>query len=319
MAGEDSVAGDTRQRRRVLMGALLIAALLGSAMLIFFLDSLAARLQKRYTIVAVMGDAPGLTDGAKVWLGGKEVGTVTKVALLPNSSDSTARVAADLQLPLRLRPQVRADSRIRLTSERLIGAAVVDIEPGSAALPALAHMDTIRQRQLPTPEQLTARATVVRAELDTVLAQLRTLTPPMRARLAATQRAFVSLDAAMAETRRIRADIAASPAVALFADPAFAASLERTREHAGALPAMIARLRDHAGGAGDVSAALQRLQLRADSLAAQLDQAAALMAPNSSAARFSQDSAVQRALNGARAELDSLLVEVRRNPLRFVF
>jgi hypothetical protein len=124
----------------------------------------------------------------------------------------------------------------------------------------------------------------------------------------------------MVEAQPPQIPVAARPASALLRDPAFDAALRRTREHAEELPRLIERARGSAGGAADVGAALARLQARADTLADRLAEAgAALDNPNGTLARMQQDSALVRAIHAARAELDSLVADARRNPLRYVF
>jgi ABC-type transporter Mla subunit MlaD len=314
------MAGAERQIRRPLLGALLIAALLGGAILIFFMQDLIGLFTPKYDVVAVVPQAVGIVDGSAVWVGGKEVGTVTRVAFMPSSMDTVSRVALTLELPRRLQPQVRRDSRVRFTSARLIGARVVDIIPGTAAAAELAPGDTLFQEEQITAAELTARAAAVKADLDTVLIGVRALAGPARQKLEETRRAMSGVEQAMAEARVLRSDLAANPGLELLRDPAFARSLASARRHAGELPVVIARLREQSEAAGEAAAALQRLQARADSLSIRLDAAAAALGgPNSSFARLRHDSALARALRGARTELDSLLAEVRRNPLRFVF
>jgi hypothetical protein len=319
MAGEDSMAGEERQNRRVLRGSLLIAALVATSIVIFVLDDIVDLFTRTYEIVAIVKDADGIVNGSAVWVGGKEVGTVSSVAFLPAGTDTLARIALTLELPRRLQPQVREDSRVRMTSARLIGARAVDIVPGSNEAQMLAAGDTLDQGTRMNVDMLTSRAKAVRLGFDTVFTEMMALAPTAGLRLEDTRRAFAALDVAALEVRQLRGAIVASPGVALMADTAFTAALDRTRSHAIELPAMLARLRDGAGPATDVAAALSRLQARADSLSAQLDAIAALVGPNSSLSRFQHDSALVRALNSARTELDSLIAEARRNPLRFVF
>jgi ABC-type transporter Mla subunit MlaD len=313
------MAGQERQNRRVQHGTLLIVALVAISVLIFMLDDIIELFRRKYEVVAIVRDAAGIVDGSAVWIGGKEVGVVTTVAFLPAGSDTTARIALTLELPRRLQDQVREDSRVRMTSARLIGARAVDIVPGSATAPVLAAGDTLDQDSRRSVKRLTAQAKDVRTSLDSVLTELSALAPTAQLRLAQTQQAFASLDLAAAELRQLRGDLAASPGSALLADPGFSAALDRARGHAAELPAAIAMMRERSGPAAEVAAALAQLQTRADSLAARLDTAAAMVGPNSSLSRFQQDSALAGALRAAKMDLDSLVVEVRRNPLRFVF
>jgi phospholipid/cholesterol/gamma-HCH transport system substrate-binding protein len=320
MAAEDNAEEQARQRRRTVGGILIILGLFGGALIVFFLDDLLGVFERRYTLVALVPDAPGIMSGTPVWVSGKLAGSVTSVAILPSSVDTLGRVAVTMQLPRNVQPQVRTDSRVRVTSATLIGEAVIDIVAGTAAAPALAEGDTLRSDPRLSAAQITARAGLVRSELDTVLAAVRELTPLINRRMTDTQRAFAGLDVAMSEAQQLRADLQANPGYALLRDPAFQRSLEGTRRLAVELPAVIGQARARAGNAGEVAAALGRMQARADSLAAQLTATAALLEEQQGTlGRMQHDTALVRAVNAARASLDSLIAEVRGNPLRFVF
>lgn len=320
MEGEDNMGRDARQRRRVLQGGLLIAGLVGLAALIFFLDDLVSAFDRTYTIVAVVPDAPGLAPGSPVWVGGREVGEVTTVGFLPADADTLDRIWVTLKLPRRLQPQIRADSRVRLTSAALIGQRVVDIVPGTGAARELAPGDTLRLRLELTARQVTRQAAAVRAQIDTLLARAGVLAPAARARMEEAERAAIAMDGALAEARRLSGDLRVNRGPALLSDPAFTASLQAVRQHAVELSAEVDRLGAGGAGMGDVEAALARLLARADTLGARLDAAAAILRrPDGFASRLQQDSALIHATHAARAALDSLMADVRREPLRFVF
>jgi hypothetical protein len=320
MEGEDSVDTNGRQRRRGLIGGLIIAGLAGAATLIFFLDDIVAAFDRTYMVVALVPDAPGLGVGSPVWVGGREVGAVQALGFMPAGTDTLDRIWVNLKLPRDVQAQVRQDSRVRLTSTALIGERVVDIEPGSASAPALAAGDTLRMKYGLSAEQVTRQAALIRAQLDTLLAEARTLEPAARARVAQAARAAAAMNAALDEARRLQADLRANEGLVLLDDPAFAASLERVREHAAGLPAAATRLRGQAEATSDAAAALARLEARTDTLRASLEAAARLLDASAGfAGRITRDSALMRAVDAARASLDSLVAEARRNPLRFVF
>lgn len=314
------MAKDERQTRRAIGGTLLIAALIGAAVLIFFLDDMLDALERRYEVVAIVEEAAGLVDGSPVWVGGKAVGTVTKLGFLPSGTDTTARVAVTLELPHGVRSQVRTDSRAHLTSATPISARAVNLTPGSEAARVLEPGDTLRAEASPTAAELTSRAAGVRSGLGAALEELQELAPAARVRFEQTRVALQGIDLALAEARQMQSDLQANPGLSLLRDPAFAASLDRARAHAAELPVVMAQLRARSAETREAAAAFARLQARADSLSRGLDAAAALLeTPGGSALRFQQDSALIRALDDARTELDSLIAEARRNPLRFVF
>ncbi|HSJ07274.1 MAG TPA: MlaD family protein, partial [Longimicrobiales bacterium] len=284
------------------------------------LDDIVAAFDRTYTVVALVPDAPGLAVGSPVWVGGRVVGSVKALGFMPAGTDTLDRIWVDLKLPRGVQSQVRQDSRVRLTSTALIGERVVDIEPGTPSVPALAPGDTLRMKYGLSADEVTRQAASIKAQLDTLLAEARSMEPAARARITQAARAAAAMEGAMVEARRLQADLRANAGMALLDDPAFAASLERVREHAAGLPAAAARLRGEAEGTADVVAALATLEARADTLRASLDAAAQMLdASGGFAGRITRDSALIRAVDAARASLDSLVAEARRNPLRFVF
>ncbi|HSJ24486.1 MAG TPA: MlaD family protein [Longimicrobiales bacterium] len=320
MADEDKTARGGRQTRRTVQGILIMVALVAAGLMVFFLEDILALMDSRYEIVALVPDAPGVAAGTPVWVSGREVGKVQQVAILPTSADTLGRIAVTVELPRRVESQVRTDSRVRITSVSLISEAAVDIVPGSAAAATLAAGDTLRVEPRPDRAQLTEQARQVREDLQQVLATMEDLAPLVRTRMEDTRLAFAAMDATMDEVRRMQADAQANPGLALLRDPAFRESLERARAHVAALPATFDQVRERTGAAGDMGEAVARLRERADTLAAQLDAAAALLDESAGTlGRFRNDAALSRAVAEARASLDSLMAEVRRNPLRFLF
>ncbi|HSJ09710.1 MAG TPA: MlaD family protein [Longimicrobiales bacterium] len=307
-----------RQIRRTVAGVLIIAALTGAAVLIFFLDAILASFEKRYAIVALMPAAPAVIDGTPVWVGGKEVGAVTGIAFVNSPQDTMANIALTLELPLDVASQVRADSRLRLTSARMIGTPVIDIAPGSPAAPVLGPGDTLRPANAVTAEVIMRRAATVKADLDTLLVDIRRIAPVFAARMTGTRRALADIQVSIAEVGRMSDDLETGAGLATLRDPAFAASLARARSHVAAMPGLIERMQQRSADAAEIGGALTRLQTRADSLSAQLA-LVALRTENGTLMRLQRDTALIRAMNAARAELDSLMAEARRNPLRFVF
>lgn len=284
------------------------------------MDSLLESLKREYVIHAVLPGATGLAPESPVWLSGRQVGRLTRIGILPSGGDSLARVIVDIRLPQRLQSQVREDSEVRLTSIGPISERVIDISAGTAASRVLTEGDTLRQAPQVTALQLAQQSAVIKASLDSAVTGLLRFGPAIRTRLEQMERSFAGLDAVMVEADRLQSDVADNPGLALLQSPSFAAALEGTRAHAAELPVMIRRFGDSAAPAGEVRTAVARLQLRADSLSSQLAAAiAALDNPNGTLSRMQQDTAIMRAVNGARAELDSLMADMRRNPLRYVF
>lgn len=311
---------EARQRARAWLGAGLIALLLVVAALIFMLETIAERLRSTYTVTAILAEAPRLTTGSRVWVSGRDVGSVREIRILPVIDDSLPAIAALLEIPTSVREHVRRDSRIRITSERMIGEPVIDILAGSPALPALAPGDTLRQAaRPPDAAALLDRTRVVGAALDSALAGLTALRAPLQERMAAYGRVQVQLAAAQREYATLMDDVRASPTLALLGRGDVQASVARSRETLAQLTAALTRIRERARTSGAEpnlrAAAASATRLQA-SLAA-LD--SVMRIQGGTADRLMRDSALVRAIGAARAELDSLMADAKRNPLRYVF
>lgn len=305
-----------RQGRRALAGALMIAALTATALVIFFLDSVVPLFYRNYTVVAVFPTAPGLRTGSPVWVAGVPAGTIRQIQLLP-PRDTLARVALDLQLRQSVADQLRRDSRVRLASVQMVGEKVVEVLPGSAASPVLRDGDTLRVAPTPDASALMAHAGEVRLALDS----LRTDAAALRRKFAQRQRDFA---AALREAEAARKELAAFQAglrdgslAKLMAIQAPAGPLDRARKRAAEVRRLFARAQTRAGGARkELGPALGH----ARELQAQLEALRALNAqPTGTLARMQRDSALQHAMARARAQLDSLMTEARKKPWRFVF
>src|SRR5215510_3207840 len=101
------------QRRRFISGLVLIGAAIALSAFVFFLADVRAAFEHRYHLVIVYASAPRLRIGSPVWVGGHEIGRVTKIALLPARTDSTPRVAVTAEIPRKYQPLIRDDSRAR--------------------------------------------------------------------------------------------------------------------------------------------------------------------------------------------------------------
>lgn len=309
------MVSEARQSRRALLGSLIIAALFAVAVGIFLLDDLLAALDPTYHIVAITPEAPGLGPGAVVWVGGREVGTVTGVAF-HDTEGSASRLVLTLELPTSVREQVRRDSDVRITSATMVGDPVVDVIPGTAAAPPLADGDTLMPPDRPDAEELKQRALALRADLDSLRASAAALGLLVERRQAGFARIEQHLSAARLDYDALMQDVARSPALALLGGGEVSALTERLsgvlQELSDGLARQQAGLRD-----SGVREGVQRLQQRADRTRRAL---AALQAEmeGGTVDRMMRDSALSHAIGRARTELDSLIAEARRNPLQFV-
>lgn len=313
------MSAGTRQTKRAWAGAGIIVLLVAVAVTTFLLEAIVGRLRSTYTVVAVLHDAPALAAGSPVWVSGRDVGEVVEVGLLPLASDSLARIVALLELPTSVRQHVRRDSRLRVTSENLIGEPVIDIGVGTAGSPALAAGDTLRQGEQLDAAVVMARAATVRASLVEALDEVKALQAPVERRLAGFERVQAQLGRAQREYALLMADVRESPTLALVTGGGMGASLQQSqatlRELLGALQQVRSRAESTgaAGNARALAASANRLQRSLAELEA------TMRAEGGTVDRLMRDSALVHAIAAARAELDSLIADAKRRPFRYVF
>lgn len=307
------------QDRRVSAGVLLILGLTAIGLVIFYLDAIQRALQPTYDIHVVLPDAPRIGPGTRVTVAGIGVGRVTRVGLAPVNSDSLAKAVLTLELDTAVRPQVRRDSEVRLRRQRLLGDPFVDVVPGSLAAEVLQPGDTLRGRLRPPLDATLARTRDLAAALDTLQVSAEELALAWRATQPAAAAAARRASAAQAQLRRLDRAYHTGPLAEWLRDQQWRAAIARTRAAAAEIRSLFAR-RAAPHAAASLGPEIARLAARADTLALELARLeAALTANGGVPAPVGRDTALARAIRAARAELDSLVAETRRNPLRFFF
>lgn len=308
-----------RQRHRPWLGAVLLAGIVAFATLVFFLDDILAAMTGRARLVAVLDQARNVRRGAPVWIAGKRVGDVFSVEFLPSGADTVARLALTLEVAERYLDQVTAGSTVRITSDGFIGEPVVDILPGPPGTAARAG-DTLYARGGADRARLIAKARALRSAVEALNLEARRVGGPGRGRALDMARLEGTLRGVQREFDELSRTLETAPGLALLGGAGIAASLERLDETAREIGTLIdqARVR-HGDGARAVTQALEQLARRSDALAAHAAALAARIDDAGTLRRLQADSALLKGIHAVQAQLDSLIAETRRNPLRFVF
>lgn len=308
-----------RQRHRPWLGAVLLAGIVALATLIFFLDDILAAMSGRARLVAVLVQARNVRPGAPVWLAGKRVGDVLSVEFLPSGADTVARLALTLEVAERHLDQVTAGSTVRITTDGFIGEPVIDIVPGPPGT-ALRAGDTLYARRVADSAVLIAKARALRAAVEALNLEARQIAGPGRGRALDMARLEGSLRGVQREFNELGRTLESAPGLALMGEAGIAASLERLDETAREIGAMIDQARArHGAGASAVTLALDQLARRSNALAVDAAALAARIDDAGTLRRLQSDSALLKGIHAVQAQLDSLITEARRNPLRFVF
>ena len=275
-------------------------------------------------IYAALPSARGVIAGTEVWLAGRQVGTVRDVVFRPPALDTSRRIVLVLDVLRRDRHAVRRDADIRLRSGgSFIGSLVVALDGGSPTAPAVRPGDTLVSRGPTYVERARADLAVAGSQVPLVIANLRLLAAQLRS------------------ARGTLGALGATGSATAF--EAVASSGERFVTHALHGPGTVGRAM---GGDG-------RLRAVADAVLAEVDSVRRLVSsPGTSLGRFRRDStllrtvatlrndvadlatlaespdgttgrlrgddALREQLGRTRGELDALIVDLKRNPLRYV-
>lgn len=315
------MAVDRSQNRSAVFGGLIVAGILALATLIFFVPNLLRLLHPAIEVVAVMGDAGALKKGAAVWIGGHEVGIVELVNVRGIAFDSTERVAVHLRIPKKYAEHIRQDSRVRLTTQRLIGDLLVDVLPGSPNLPPIQDHDTIHARVSGTIEGLLNKSLALTADFHKMFEESGNFQKTAASRTRDVQRLNVTFTAANAQLHELLTALESSPMRTL-TDPQWRSMMDHLMATSSELTRALHGAAERARKAkSDALPSLERLMARADTISAQIAALQASLTENGGGllARAQKDSAIVKGIHEAQVQLDSLMVETKRNPLRFWF
>jgi len=304
------------ERSRALIGGLIILGLLGLVVLIVSLDDLLRGREQRVRIVAALEESDGVVPGSPVWLAGRAVGEVELVTFAPPERPGPHAVLATLSLPAEHLDMVRTDSRVRLTSPRLMGNPVVEVLPGSAGAPHLAAGDTLRESTRPgmLDSLSLQRARGLIGDARAVGRNLKVVDSLFARRAPALDQVRQRMQLAAAEMDRLSLQLEQGP-LARLGEARVQERIERIRQELGTVAAGLQRY-----GAGELGAGVDSLMTRAGTLAASLDTIQALAdEPRGVLGRMAADSALAVQIRRTQAQLDSLLAETRANPLRYFF
>lgn len=303
------------QGRRVLAGLVILFAVVSITGFVFFLDDVLNAIQPRYTLVTVFPAAPRLRAGAQVWIGGREVGRVKAIGFRPVSQDSGASVAVRVEIATEYQPLVRADSKVRFASERLIGEPAINISPGSPAQRMLEEGDTLFALAPASAAQAIASLFRLRQTMDSLLQATRAVAPLAARTQVQLTRLTTNLGRVQAEFAQLRAAFTGGSADLFLNDPALGEALHQVTTTVSQLgPAFQAAAGRYTDPA--MRQSFTRLQQRTNKISQQLTHLQKQLA-GGSLSRFARDSALMRALHQTQVEVDALVAETRRNPLRF--
>jgi phospholipid/cholesterol/gamma-HCH transport system substrate-binding protein len=158
------------------VGGLILLALAITAVATFRLGQAANLFEKRYELIAFLGNASGLREGGSVTVAGQLAGTIKSIVFLPPGADSTHSLKLTLQINESLQPQIRGDSRARVRTLGLLGDKVIDVSVGTPRYAVLPAGATLRTSQSLDYDEVIAEASGAVGDMVQLTADLRKIT-----------------------------------------------------------------------------------------------------------------------------------------------
>jgi phospholipid/cholesterol/gamma-HCH transport system substrate-binding protein len=277
---------------------------------------------KTFTLFVRTDEARGVIRGTEVWLNGQRVGVVKDVRFHPPRDGVDDRVLMRLDVLESAREHIRTDSRTQIRSGgSLISSPVIYVHSGTVRTRGVVEGDTLASEGPTDFETATTKVAEAAADLPAIIGNAKTL----RTQLTRHDGPVASLRGAMprfrdATTRasrvmeRLTSDSGTiGSAVAGRTDAANRA--RRAMASVDSLRAFIASGQTSFGRfRRDTTLTREITALRAE--VATIRQLAAN--PNGTIGRFRADTAYRQALGDAVRQLDSLMADIKRRPLRYI-
>ena len=158
------------------VGLVIVVALGILTLAVYKLGQAANLFTKRYTLIAFLKEANGLTKGGTVTLAGQLAGTVQKLEFLPVDQDTTRTLKITVAIDENLRQQIRRDSKAQIRTMGLLGDKIFDITPGTARYQVLNAGDTLAVSPALDYEQVLAQAAGAVGDVVELTRDMRQLT-----------------------------------------------------------------------------------------------------------------------------------------------
>lgn len=118
----------------------------------------------------IFDNVQGLQPGNNIWLSGMKVGTVKSIGFYGNS-----QVAVTLNVEKQAQAHIRKDSRVRITTDGLVGNKIVVIDGGSDEAPTVTDNDSLQSEHIAGTQELMSTLQASNSNLLEITGNLKTI------------------------------------------------------------------------------------------------------------------------------------------------
>jgi phospholipid/cholesterol/gamma-HCH transport system substrate-binding protein len=307
--------------KHLTIGLIGLGAVIAIAIAVLLFARIGAIRGPKVAIYVTAASATGVLKGTEVTVSGKKAGRIKDIVFAPPDADTATRLVLEVELMADALPMLRRDSYADIhPSGTIIGAPVVELSAGTTRAPPLQAGDTVRANPQVAAETVADRVAMLGQEFGGMAREWRSMMTNVRT----AQGTFGAMrvegprDIGRFRTqtgRLIRRMEAARGTVGALQGgelQARAASVVATLD---TLSALLDSDRGNMGRFRRDSTLLAELEKARTEAAAV---AVALSEARGTAGRMEHDQALERELNGISAQLDLLIEDFKRNPLRYL-
>jgi phospholipid/cholesterol/gamma-HCH transport system substrate-binding protein len=279
---------------------------------------------KKFTLYVLTDAARGVIRGTEVWLDGQKVGLVKDVSFRSPDNPRSERLVLVLSILEKDRSRVRRDSKIQVRSGmNIIGDRVVYIASGTPSLGAVADGDTVRGGEQADLEGMTSDAALASRELPGIIENVKLLADQLET--ARGTLGALGIERGGPETMQLRLKTSRVMARLKGSDGSFGRALNEREDLMGRASLIMARVDSIRTLVGSDQHSLGRFR-RDSTLAIEIQHARAELAdvqrlassPNGTIGRARADSVIIRNVHRSLAQVDSLIADVKKHPLRYI-
>jgi len=136
-------------KRAIIVGIFIIVGILFLLGGVLTIGNLHSTFSKKLNISSVFGDVNGLNSGNNIWFSGVKIGTVKKLEFYGKS-----QVKVVMNINTESQQYIRKDSKVKISTDGLIGNKILVIYGGSASSPAIEEGDTLTNETLLSTEEI---------------------------------------------------------------------------------------------------------------------------------------------------------------------
>jgi phospholipid/cholesterol/gamma-HCH transport system substrate-binding protein len=118
----------------------------------------------------IFDNVQGLQPGNNIWLSGMKVGTVKSIGFYGNS-----QVAVTLNVEKQAQAHIRKDSKVRITTDGLVGNKIVVIDGGSDEAPTVTDNDSLQSEHIAGTQELMSTLQASNSNLLEITGNLKTI------------------------------------------------------------------------------------------------------------------------------------------------